>query len=730
MGVRSIAADGARLILERFRPATLRGHLLLLALAVAVPVTAFAVATVAFVLRLERQAAEQRVLDAARLVAQAVDRELTNAETALRVLARSLLLRQGDLVRFREQALAARTSEEAWIVLFDRRAMQLVNTRMPPNAPLGRRTNPERVDAVFASGRSSVSDLYEGALTKRLILAVDVPVVWDGAVQAVLTQAFFPEYFARVLLEYPVPPGWIVGIFDSTGKTIARSARAADFVGHPVKSELLAAMQRAREGSLEHETREGIRVYDAFTRPRNVEWTIAVAAPVAALDAPVWHALGILGLGALLAFLVAGTLAIVFARRIAEPLGATAEAARALGDGAVPEPVASRMVETRAIGQALHEAGIEIAAANRAKDQFLATVSHELRTPLNAMLGWVWIMRTTPLDEARRTRALETIERNGKAQARLVEDLLDVSRVVAGTLRIEHAPVPLGAVVAGAVDAVRPVATARRLQIAFEAPDRELIVEGDRVRLEQVVVNVLTNAVKFTAPGGHVSVRLADDDGMAELTVRDDGVGIAPDVLPYVFDQFRQADQSSTRRFGGLGLGLTIVKQLIELHGGTVRAESPGVDLGATFVVRLPIARREDTPPVGPATPASASPATLSGLRVLAVDDDADNLELLEAQLRLAGAEVVATRSARHAVEEVTRRRPDAVVTDIGMPNQDGYWLLQQIGGAVPVIALTAFGRRDEYDRALAAGFSAHLSKPIDADKLVAVVLEVLAARR
>jgi signal transduction histidine kinase len=746
-------------VVTRLRFDTIRGHLVLLVLAVVVPLVLFALVTVGFVLWLERRTGEDRVLDAARTVALALDREFASAEAALRVLATSMVLRQGDLLRFREQALVARTSDEAWILLFDRNAMQVLNTRFPPGIPRVRRSNPERVTEIFATRQPSVSDLYVGALAQRLIATVDVPVIWNDKVQYVLTQSFFPEYFDRLTREYPLPEEWVVGIFDRNGITVARSLRSADFIGRPIRPELLAAARAAPEGSLEHTTRDGLQVHDAFTRSRRSQWIVAVAAPMSVLNAPVFKALTVIGAGAALALAVAGALAILFAKRISAPLAATASAARSMGRGEPPSPVTSSAVEIRQISTALHEAANAITGreqrvaelnrdlerllreaqrANAAKDDFIATVSHELRTPLNAMLGWVWLLRAGTLDERTRQRALETIERSGKAQARLIEDLLDVSRIVAKTLRIERAPVGVRTVVAGAIDTIRPIADRKPIELRLDLGAHELVVEGDRTRLEQVALNILSNAVKFTPAGGHVEVRLGRTEGQVELVVKDSGIGIAPDVLPHVFDHFRQADQSSTRHHGGLGLGLTIVRQLVELHGGTVTAESTGLGAGATFAVRLPLARAEVAGVSRPAVADAGRPPLggLEGLRVLLVEDNEDNLAVVEHQLTLAGARVVAVASATQALEALERQRPDVVVTDISMPEQDGYTLLATIrarfheGRPIPAVALTAHAQQEDRARASAAGFTAHVAKPIDPDQLVAAVRAALPTHR
>jgi len=363
---------------------------------------------------------------------------------------------------------------------------------------------------------------------------------------------------------------------------------------------------------------------------------------------------------------------------------------------------------------------------NRLKDEFLATLSHELRTPLNAMLGWTHMIRTGSLDRDVEVRALASLERNVRAQAQLVEDLLDVSRIVSGKMQIRTERVELHRVIALAVETVQPAALTRRITLdrRFESQD-PVVVTGDPDRLRQIVWNLLSNAVKFTPIGGRVQVELARAGWSAEIIVRDNGQGIAPAFLPYVFDRFRQADSTTTRRHGGLGLGLAIVAHLTEAHGGTVSAESEGLNKGATFTVRLPMAEKTERP-AKRARPVRRRGSVLKGSRILVVDDETDARELLRVILQTAGAEVVETGSAGEALHRLDRESFDLLVADIGMPEQDGLALVRAIREAgtsarsVPAIAVTAYASTQEREEAFTAGFGWHLAKPVDPDLLVA----------
>ncbi|QEH37491.1 Sensory/regulatory protein RpfC [Aquisphaera giovannonii] len=383
----------------------------------------------------------------------------------------------------------------------------------------------------------------------------------------------------------------------------------------------------------------------------------------------------------------------------------------------------------------------EAEAANRMKDEFLAVLSHELRTPLNAIIGWARILRTPGIGEEDRAEGLDVIDRNAKVQAQLIEDLLDISRIITGKLVLDVQRVDLGEVVGAALDAVAPAAQAKGIRITKVLDPSAGPVSGDPNRLQQVVWNLLTNAVKFTPGGGQVQVLLERVNSHVELSVIDTGQGIAPEFLPHAFDRFRQADGSTTRRHGGLGLGLSIVKQLAEMHGGSVRVKSPGEGQGSTFVVALPIAAvlPEQAGPARPGQPGvapSSDPCEgnqLGGLRVLLVDDEPDARHLMSRVLGGCGADVEAASSVAEALDRIGDFRPDVLISDIGMPERDGYDLIRNVrrifsAKDLPAAALTAFARPEDRMRAMRAGFQVHVAKPVDPEELVAVVA-TLAAR-
>ncbi|HVU51540.1 MAG TPA: ATP-binding protein [Polyangia bacterium] len=406
--------------------------------------------------------------------------------------------------------------------------------------------------------------------------------------------------------------------------------------------------------------------------------------------------------------------------------------------GAIEAIYQRALVERQASEERERHARAQAEAANRAKDEFLATVSHELRTPLSAILGWARLLRSGRMDVAKNPRALEAIERSSIAQAHLIDDLLDVSRIVTGKLRLERDEIDLHAVVGAAIEAARPAMEAKRIRFRAELDPAATRALGDPVRLQQVVWNLLSNAVKFTASEGHVELRLRRLGSQVELTVRDDGEGIEPQFLPRVFHRFEQQDSSTSRAHGGLGLGLAISRHLVELHGGTIEASSEGSGLGATFTVKLPLLpvgalpeapAPEAAPPALERAAALECPAELQGLKVLVVDDEPDARELVTATISGCGCVVHGAATAREALALVRELHPDVILSDVGMPGEDGYELLRQLrrlppeeGGRTPAAALTAYARAADRRQALRAGFEMHLPKPVEPAELLAAL--------
>jgi signal transduction histidine kinase/ActR/RegA family two-component response regulator len=379
--------------------------------------------------------------------------------------------------------------------------------------------------------------------------------------------------------------------------------------------------------------------------------------------------------------------------------------------------------------------------ANRVKDEFIATVSHELRAPLNAILGWAKLLRAGRLDEETTAKAIETIEKSAENQNRLIDDLLDVSRIVTGKLRLEKRTIAPEIVIKAAIEAIRPAAATKNIELSSHFAQTPFI-SGDPNRLQQVIWNLLSNAVKFTPKGGRVEVRLRSVEAEVEISVSDNGQGIQPEFLPHVFERFRQADSSTVRRHGGLGLGLAIVSHLVEMHGGTIDVASEGEGRGATFTVHLPASRaprtREEAleTPIPRVAASGKLESSLAGLRILAVDDEDEARKLLTQILSSYGATVISAGSAAEALEKLRREQPHLLISDIGMPEEDGYALISRVralateqGGDIPAIALTAYAQSSDREKALGAGFQHHLAKPVVPAELIRVAATLVEKR-
>lgn len=374
--------------------------------------------------------------------------------------------------------------------------------------------------------------------------------------------------------------------------------------------------------------------------------------------------------------------------------------------------------------------------ADRLKDEFLATLSHELRTPLTSILGWASMIRNGEVEGSNAARAIETIERNARAQARLIDDLLDVSRIITGNLRLDLHPLNLAPIVEAALDALRPTADAKGIRLQTQFDPGECLVRGDPNRLRQVIWNLLSNAIKFTHRGGSVEVDLTCVDSTASLTISDTGEGISAEFLPYVFDRFRQAEGSISRKQGGLGLGLAVVRHLVELHGGTISAESEGLGYGSTLTVDLPLAQERRDPERAEQRRreverrrSRSGVVRLDGVHVLLVEDDDDSRKLLGTMLKRYGARVTSTKSVKEALRLFDSELPDLLISDIGMPDEDGYELIRKLrsappdkGGLIPAIALTGYASRKDRERALAAGYHQHMAKPVEQADMIAAI--------
>jgi signal transduction histidine kinase len=608
----------------------------------------------------------------------------------------------------------------------------------------------------------SVGDYQVGRLSGRSSLSFGYPILNQaGELQAVVSAGLDLEKLNQVPLVTPLPEGAVVVVVDRNSTVLLRYPSPEQWVGKSFPdAQINQKVLTQPEGTIEAQGMDGVERLYAFSRlgddPVNASVSVRVGIPTAVAFARANQmlaqnlvSLGVVTLLALAAAWWGGDRLLV--RRV-ESLVKTTEKLRQGDLGARTEfydagelgqlarsfdSMASTLEQRQqAIDRLNHNlqqqlTQLQVARAtaehaNRIKDEFLAVLSHELRTPMNPILGWAKLLRGGKLNDTKTTLAIETIERNAQIQVQLIDDLLDISRILQGKLHLSATPVDLGTVSRAAIETVRLAAEAKAIAIESRLPSLDLVVHGDAGRLQQVIWNLLSNAVKFTPKGGQVELELSQVGLNGQIQVKDNGKGIKPEFLPYVFEHFRQEDGATTRKFGGLGLGLAIARQIVELHGGQIRVESSGEDQGATFMVQIPLAS-QSAPNLAPESSPLAQ--DLSGLKILVVDDEPDSREFVAFVLADAGAIVTRAASGSEALQQIEQSIFDLIVSDIGMPDMDGYQLMQRVraqGQQAPAIALTAYAGEADREQTLQAGFQRHLSKPIEPEGLVRAIVALI----
>ena len=593
-----------------------RAYLAVMALAVLVPIILFSAIALSMLMQAEREAALRSLQETARATTLAVDRELSIAESRMKLMASSTSLLEGDFKAFHERAVLASKDTRSWIVLHDEDGQQLINTLVPYGTKLPRRPHPERGQEVLRNGVMHVTDLVQGMVANAPVLAVEVPVLLDDKRRYVLSHAFFPAELEVAFRRDEVPADYIIGIFDRKGISIARSQRAQELVGKPVRKELFEGSRSAPEGVLQHDTRENIQVYDAYKRSALSGWTVAVGVPVVIIEASTRRAVMVASLGLMAAIGCALALAVYFSRRMAQSIDSAASSAVALGRGETPQSYASGVQEFDRLHAALEVAGgilqqeresrasaeqerarlfaseqearLLAENQNRAKDEFLAMLSHELRNPLAAISNSIALMEHPAVSAGTAGRARTIIKRQSRHLARIVDDLLDLGRLMNGKVVLVRQRLDLAEAVRDCVQGMRTTGRLERHHVQVQA--MPAWVDADPTRIEQIISNLIGNALKYTPAGGSIAVDVHSSSGSAVLAVSDTGIGMPAELVTRVFDVFVQGSDALDRSQGGLGIGLALVRQLVVLHGGAVEATSPGPDLGSTFSVRLPLA--------------------------------------------------------------------------------------------------------------------------------------------
>lgn len=734
----------------------IRAYLALMVAAILIPVILFSTISLNMLLKSERDAALKGVRETARISLVSIDRELTNTESVLRMLANSPYLASADLAGFYQQAHIADRPGSTWTALLDEKGQLLLNTAVPFGTPMPSGDDAAaRVAHVLAAGTPQVSNLIRGQVTQALIVVVDVPVKTPDGTRYVISQGFRIEHFNRVLRQVNLPKGWLAGVFDRNGITIAQTQASSGAEPQQARADLRHAIRDKTIGVIRNASDNNISLYTVLERSGMSGWTVAVGVPESEIESAARRALTVsmLGLGAAIA--CAAVAAIFFARRLSHSIREAARSAHALEhDEEIGPSEVSGVVEVDEVQTAIaaaaavvrnekysrlvaeeereilfereHEARTIAEQQNRAKDEFLAMLGHELRNPLAAIVNATGVMAQADMPRAALERAREIIARQSVHLTRIVDDLLDMGRVHSGKILLERRPLRLDKTVDTYMAAVAE--TERGVRHAISVASEPAWVDADPTRLEQIIANLLDNALKYTPPGGSINVAVRIEGGEAVLAVADSGIGISSELMPYVFDLFVQGTRTLDRAQGGLGVGLALVRQLAVMHGGRVTVYSQGTGMGSCFELRLP---HVAAPELAPAAPAAARGTRQ---RVLLIEDNDDGREMMAMMLESNGYVVAAAADGIEGLRQAALAPYDVALVDIGLPRMDGYEVARRLRAdpatrGMRLIALTGYGQENDRAMALDAGFDAHLVKPVEMHRLIEVLEEMALAQ-
>ena len=723
-------------------PMRLRTRLYLLVAGTVVPLVILALVLGALLVDHERDNFQRLAIDRNRAFMSGVDAKLRGHISTLQALGANLNLAAGDLRAFHAQAMLTLKSQRDWdnVILSAPGGRELLVGSRPYGDNLPEDPDRASLQRAVDTREPTIGNIRRWVSTGRYAVAVRVPIEAGPRVAYVLTAVIAPLQFEQMIHAQNLPDQWVTGLVDATGHFIARvpSRSPADLASAEFRGKVAAAP----EGWYRGHTVDGTDTFTAHVSSRFSGWSLGYAVPSELVHASAWRFGGALALGTLLTLVAALAFAWWMSRRITRPIAGLAKAARQLGSESSTGGwrVGDDLEEVRDVQQALDAAEavirerealqtreqVALKAADRAKDEFLAMLGHELRNPLSAITTSSHVLRAAPAGSRMHTQAQAIIERQARQMTRLVEDLLDVSRLTMGKVALHAETFDLAQLASVLVQTWEQSGRVSPGRIRVETTPAW--VEADRARIEQVVANLLDNAHRFTPAGRHIHLRVGVEQGSAALQVADEGAGIAPHLLDQVFKPFAQAPQGVDRSHGGLGLGLAVVRRLVEMHGGTVAVQSEGQGHGATFTVMLPAAEAPHT-----SQPRSESPSlpAATGLRVLVVEDGEDAREMLHAMLTLHGHDVRTAENGAAGLAEAERFQPDIVLLDIGLPDIDGYEVARRLRArengddGVRLVALTGYGQTEDEAAAYAAGFDRHMTKPVAPDSLARTLAEL-----
>lgn len=721
----------------------LRSHLQILTVGTLLPVVVFGLAAAAIIADRERGLVLRSGSERTLALLTAVDAKLDGYAESLQALAGSSALTQDDLITFHGEMSRALQVQPGWhtFQLARTDGTVLLDAEQPFGTEIGRVLERPSFDAAVRERRTTIRDLY-AETGDTYLFGLRIPVVQGDSTRYVLSALVNPAEMHRLLERQRLPADWVGVVLDASDRIVARTQGGEEMVGQLASPSLRNALSQASEGWFRGTTLEGLEVYTPYTRSAYSGWTVAIGMGAAGVDARAADIGWIFAAGAIAALLAAILLANGLSRRIARPISSLATAARGIGRGEPMDPPTSAGVrEVREVSfvlaraaQNVREREAALQAAHRTKDEFIAMLGHELRNPLSALMSAAEVLHFDETSGPDVSRAAGVVERQVRHMSRLVDDLLDVSRLTTGKVQMEFSPVDLGDAVQSVVEMFD--AAGRLSEHEIETDISPLWVRGDRSRIEQVTSNLLGNALKYTPAGGRVCVSVrgvGGEGGEAVLEVEDTGCGLEPDLAPRVFDSFVQGDHSLDRELGGLGLGLTLVKNLVERHGGTVEAYSEGHNRGARFTVRLPTIEPPAHAPGDSATPDSG-PVRVR--RILIIEDNDDARETLTLALESLGHDVLTASDGEAGLELIREQRPDVAVIDIGLPRMDGFEIARRIRtlardagekrDALRLVALTGYSQEETRARAEATGFDRWLTKPVAIKDLARIIEELL----
>ncbi|MFC5458512.1 hybrid sensor histidine kinase/response regulator [Massilia niabensis] len=730
-----------------------RSHIALLVTAILVPTVLFSAVVLNMLLTAEREAALRSMQELARASVNVMDREATFAMATAQTLATSRNLYEGKFEAFYAQAKASNQNRAIHAALLDENGQQVFNTVRPygtriaaPNA-----LAKERVRKVIAGGVPVYSDLIKGSATGKYVVSVEFPVTLRDGRRVVVNEWMYTEQLTRILPTRNIPASWLISAFDKQGITIARNISPEKFVGLPPRQERLKTILAGFEGLSRAYTRDGIEMYGAWERSDITGWTVGVGVPVSEIERTAVHTVLLTAAGFIIAIVLAVGGAVLFSRRLVGAIDHASAAARSLPDYRVPPVVDLRVDEMNVLQLALHRAGNMLVAGeavrqqsleearsarvhaeraqkiaeeqNRAKDEFLAMLGHELRNPLAAIASGVTMLNMPGIDGERTAKVKAIIGRQTQHLTHLVDELLDAHRILNGKITLGRTPLDLASAVEACLASFEARGAMKTHQVAAElAP---AMVEADPTRLEQMIANLIDNALKYTPAGGKVTVTVRIEDEAALLEIADTGIGLTPELLERAFDVFVQG-QVVNRTKGGLGIGLAVVNALAEQHGATLGAASGGLNQGSTFTLRFPLAGAAPQ-----AADPGAAPLREGSARILVVEDNRDVREMMFLMLSEHGFAVQVAEDGQSGIAAAFAIRPDIALVDIDLPDISGYEVAASLRksadtAGIKLVAVTGYGQAMDRDKAFGAGFDRHLAKPVPIEQLVATIDELL----